>query len=272
MKLRSLTPLMLGLSVPLSGTAQFLNMDTFQQTGAREATLSGASATGASLTYDDNSVSGRNDTGMVAPINNGSLRPFTQVGDTMTYRFRLSGISTANTLYTPVYRVGFDFGSTAALRYETSVGTQDQLVFGSNTNGNPFSTGSTTALDEDNWSPFDLRDIRFNSGNEIDATVSLELIGITGANAYDYLMTVTYVSILNASDTNTLSHAFTDVNGNEVQSLFHVTNSNGMVQTDAYTISNASLQFTAIPEPSSFAFISGLLFVTMAVLRRRLIK
>jgi len=227
--------------VAMSGPTP-LNLDTYVQTGNREASLTAASSSGASLLYLDNTVSGSNDTGMVAPINNGSLTPFTQVGDTMTYSFHLGGIVATNNQFTPIYRVGFDFGSTAVLRYETSTGAGPRLAFGSNDNGNPFTSGNVHIIHED-WSPFEFQDIRFDDGKEIDATVSLQLVGTTGS-LYDYEMTVTYASSTNPTDTNTKNYFFTGVNGNQVVSLFHVTNSAGMVDGDAYTVSNASLAFS----------------------------
>lgn len=267
-KARLLTPLLAGLFVPLVGSAQLLNMDTFQQIGAREATLTGATNSGGSLTYLDNSGSGRNDIGLAAPISSGSLTPFTQVGDTMTYSFRIEGITATNNQFTPLYRVGFDFGSTAALRYEISTGTQDQLRFGSNTSGNPFAEGTTNSFSEDNFTSFDLKDLRFDDGNEIDATVSLELVAIDGST-YDYMISVTHEKPLDPGYSASASYTFTDVDGNEVASLFHVTNSPGLVDGDAYTISNASLEFAAVPEPSTFALISGLVILGLVSARRR---
>ncbi|NDV61717.1 PEP-CTERM sorting domain-containing protein [Puniceicoccales bacterium CK1056] len=256
--------LVLVFIAPMAFSQVTLNLNTYVQTGAREATLSGATTSGASLLYLDNSVSGRNDTALVAPLNSGSLTSFTQVGDTMTYSFRLSGITATNNNTTPLYRVGFDFGSTAALRYETSTGTQDQLRFGSNTDGNPFASGTTTDFTTDNWTSFALQSLRFDDGNEIDATVSLELVG-TGS----YEMTVTYVNPADSNITTSLSHTFTGVNGNQVVSVFHATNSSGMVDGDAYTISNASLEFTAVPEPSTYALLSGMLALGAILMRRR---
>jgi hypothetical protein len=260
--------LLLGSIITPAAFAQIvLDLNTYQQTGNREATLSGATTTGASLAYLDNSVSGRNDTGMVAVINSGSLTPFTQVGDTLTYSFHLDDITATNNNATPLYRVGFDFGSTASLRYETSTGTQPNLRFSSDTAGNPFAGGTETA-NEGDWAPFDLQDIRFDDDNEIDATVSLQLTALNGSN-YDYQMTVTYVSTLNPSDTNSINYTFTNVNGDQVASLFHVTNSSGMVAGDAYTVSDASLTFTAVPEPSTYALISGILALGLILLRHR---
>lgn len=257
--------LVLMLIVPSAYSQVVLNLNSYQGTGNGAYTLSGASSSGASIAYDTSN--GNNDIGIVAPINSGSLTPFTQVGDTMTYSFHLDGITATNNNSTPLYRVGFDFGSTAALRYETSTGTQPNLRFGSNTDGNPFASGTTTA-NEGDWSPFDFNAIRFDDGNEIDATISLQLVAFNGSN-YDYQMTVFYQSTINPNDLNTKSYTFTNVNGNQVASLFHVTNSSGMVAGDAYTVSNASLEFTAVPEPSTYALVSGILAVGVILLRHR---
>ncbi|NDV61718.1 hypothetical protein G0Q06_04580 [Puniceicoccales bacterium CK1056] len=247
---------------PLAVSATILDINTFVVMGAREATLSGATTSGASLLYLDNSVSGRNDTGMAAVINSGNRPPFTQLGDKMTYSFNLSGITAQNNQFTPVFRVGFDFGDTATLRYATSTGTGPRLEFGSNTNGNPFSSGTVHITYED-WvsrSPEDYISLRFDDGNNIDATVTLELVAFNGSN-YDYQMSVTYQDATFPSITNTKTYTFTNVNGNQVLSLFHLTNSSGMIAGDAYTISNASLDFTAagttLPTPEIQIAIVG---------------
>jgi hypothetical protein len=106
----------------------------------------------------------------------------------------------------------------AAQRYETSTGTQENLRFGSNKNGNPFAEGVTT--DKELWSPFDLQNIRFNNGNEIDVVVSLQLVAITSTTSYDYEMTVSYQSTLDANDQNTSSCTFMSVSGNQVVSSY----------------------------------------------------
>lgn len=232
--------LLFGVGSPVA-SASSLELESYEMTGAREAVILSATDTGARLVYGNNAASGRNDTGLVVPIDSGSRTPFANPGDTMTYRFRLGGITATNNQFTPLYRVGFDFGSTGILRYETSTGTAPRIGFGSNDNGNPFSRGTVHVVHED-WAPFALKDIRFDDGNEIEVTVSLGLLAADDG-LYDYEMTVSYVSTLNPSDTNTKRYTFTGVNGNEVVGLFHVTNSAGMVKGDAYTVSDASLNF-----------------------------
>jgi hypothetical protein len=42
-----------------------------------------------------------------------------------------------------------------------------------------------------------------------------------------------------------------------------------MVDGDAYTISNASLEFAAVPEPSTYAVLTGFLGLGLVMARRR---
>jgi hypothetical protein len=253
---------------PLSG-AVVLNLNSYAGTGGGEFTLSNASATGATITY--NAPSTRYDIGTVATISSGSLTPFSQVGDTLNYSFSLGSISVANNLFSPVYRVGFDFGSTGILRYATSTGSGPRIEFASNDNGNPFSGGNIHVTHED-WSEnvtgSDNSSLRFDDGNDINATVSLELVNIDGS-LFDYEMTVTYQSTISTSVSNSKSYTFTGVSGDQVVSLFHVTNKSGLVANDTYTISNASLQFTAVPEPSTYGFALGIVAMAFLWMRRR---
>ena len=231
------------LCASLATSATDLTLNAYVQIGSGAATVSDLTNSGANVSYE--TTTDRNDIGIASSISSTTPASFTQVGDTLTYSFHLGGIAATNNNATPLYRVGFDFGSTAALRYETSTGTQKNLRFGSNNNGNPFAKGVTT--DKELWSPVELSSIRFNNDNEIDVVVSLKLVGITSTTSYDYEMTVSYQSTLDASDRNTTSCTFMNVNGNQVVSLFHTTNSSGMVATDAYTISSAALAFTSTP-------------------------
>jgi hypothetical protein len=234
-------PLLLRIFLLLSATnlsSQVdLQLNTFEQIGSREATLSGASVAGASLEYLAN-PSGNNDIGMVSVIDDKGLQSFTTVGDALIYAFTLNILQATENNVTPLYGVGFDFGGTAALRYETSTGTQPNIRFGFNTDGNPFASGTVTDNDA-GWSPYDFRALRFDEGNQIEATVALKLVAVNGLG-YDYELTVRYTD---GTISNSRSHTFTSVNGNQVISLFHATNSAGMVDGDAYVISNASLRF-----------------------------
>jgi hypothetical protein len=242
-----------------------LSLDTYQGIGQGEHTITGASSLGATVLYDER-LGTRNDVALVSSISAASLTPFTQVGDSMTYSFHLSDITAQNGL-TPLYRVGFQFGSTAALRYETSTGTGPRLAFGSNATGNPFEQGTIHIVHED-WSPFALQEIRFADGNGIDVTLSLELVAVN-ESLYDYEMTVFYVSTISPSVSNSKSFTFTGVNGNQVTDSFHATNSSIMVVGDAYTVSGASLEFSAIPEPSTYVLLSGLFVLGVVALRRQ---
>jgi hypothetical protein len=236
------------LSLTQIFAVEILEFDPFVSVGAREVKFSEASKTGGTLEYLDNSVSGRNDTAIIAPISSSSLRTFTKVGDVMVYRFQLADIVTANNLFTPVFRVGFDFGDTAALRYATSVGTAPRIEFGSNTDGNPFAEGTVHITHED-WAAYDFRLIRFDEGNVIDVALSLELVATHGT-VHDYLMNVEYS---NGTVFNTKNYTFAEVHGDQVVSLFHATNSSGMVTGDTYTVRAASLEFNGVSAGATWA-------------------
>jgi len=265
MKYLALLPI---LCLPLAVSAEDLILSTYIKTGSGNASITDASNSGVSLAYGTSN--GHNDIGVISALNSSTPATFTQLGDTLTYSFHLDGIVAQNNVITPIYRVGFDFGSTAALRYETSVGTQENLRFGSNTNGIPSSSGVTSSNVSPTWSPFSLKNIRFDDGNEIDAVVSLELVEMTNPTSYNYKMTVSYQSTLDPNDFNSATYTFTGVNGNEVKSIFHTTNSSVMVDGDAYRISGATLVASnSVPEPSSAAALLGLVVIMMAACRRR---
>lgn len=252
------------LATAAAGSASSLTLNDYQLTGGGDATITGATNTGASIDYTADAS--RDDRGLAASINSGTPATFSSVGDTLTYSFNISGITgTANTV-TPIFFTGFDFGNTAVLRYGTSTGSGDDLQFQSNTNGNPFSSGPAQGLVGD-WSPFALEDIRFRTGSDINATVSLELVNITNPTSYDYKMTVFYQSTVNTTDFNTAEFTFTGVNGDEVQSIFHISNSPNMGDGAAFTIGDASL--TMIPESKSIALMGGLAALGLVLIRRR---
>lgn len=252
------------LAATLAVNANQLTLNTFQLTGGGNATITGATNTGASIAYTADET--RGDRGLAASINSGTPATFSSVGDTLTYSFNISGIETTTNAFTPIFFTGFDFGDNAVLRYGTSIGSGGELDFTSNTNGNPFS-GGTVDFEVTNWAPFELENIRFRTGSDIDATVSLELVNITNLTSYDYKMTVSYISTINATDFNTAVFTFTGVNGNEVRSVFHVSNSSNMGDGTTFTIGDASL--SSIPEPNSFALMGGLTALGLVLSRRR---
>lgn len=251
------------LAATLAVNATPLTLNDYQLTGGGNATITGATNTGASIAYTADT---RNDRGLAASINSGTPATFSSVGDTLTYSFNISGINTTTNAFTPIFFTGFDFGANAVLRYGTSIGSGGELDFTSNTNGNPFSAG-TVDFEVADWAPFEREDIRFRTGSDIDATVSLELVNITNSTSYDYKMTVSYISTINATDSNTAVFTFTGVNGNEVGSVFHVSNHINMGDGTTFTISEASL--SSIPEPNSFALMGGLAALGLVLSRRR---
>lgn len=253
----------------LNAHAQAVVLGNYQATGGAEnGSISGANNLGASVSYDATAVT-RNDYGIFS-FTDGSSGGVTlaNVGDSVVYSFTYSGITMANNLTTPAFRTGFDFGTTAFVYHMTSTGSQPNLGFYANTSGNPFALGSQVGSTVSNWSDFANQNIRFATGNTIDAVVSLTLDAINGGGTFDYLYEVTYTG---GGDSNTASQLFTGVTGNNLVSIFHGANASGVnVDGNAWTVSNASM--TLVPEPSTYALItlSALGFGAHVWRRRRL--
>lgn len=248
--------------------AQAVVLGTYQATGSAENfSVSGGSNSGASASYDA-TVATRNDGGIFSFTNGGSGGvTFTTVGETLNYTFTYSGITMVNNLTTPAFRTGFDFGSTAFVYHMTSTGSQPNLDFYANTNGNPFSLGAQVGTTVSDWSPFANQNIRFATGNTINATVSLQLDAINGDSTYDYTYTVTYEG---GGDSNTASQAFTGVAGNNIVSIFHGANSSGVnVDGNAWTVSNASMELVPEPSTNMLLGLAGLAGAAALVARKR---
>ncbi len=248
----------------LDASAQSL-LGNFQATGAAtNGSFVGNGNLGGSVSYDATATT-RNDYGIfsfVAGASGGFT--FASVGDSVTYTFTYSDIIMANNLVTPAFRTGFDFGSDAFVYHMTSTGTQPNLGFYANDNGNPFTLGAQVGSLVTDWSGFENQFIRFATGNTIDAVVSLTLDSI-GVGTYDYLYEVTYTG---GGDSNTASQLFTGIGGNNLVSIFHGANSSGVnVDGNSWAVSNAQL----VPEPSTYALItlSALGFGAHVIRRRR---
>jgi hypothetical protein len=269
---RALRILTLSLSLAALEThAQVVTMGTFTGTGsATNFVVSGQSALGASASYDA-TPNTANDAGLFSTLN-GSGVTFANVGDSLTYTFTYSGLTMLSNAFTPVFRTGFDFGSSAFLYHNTSVGVGNSLNFFANNNGNPFTGGSQVGSTIDDWSVnavgTNRTSLRMATGNSIDAIVSLTLAADNGNSTFNYLYEVTYTS---SSTNNTASQLFTGINSLTVDRIFHGANNPNVTATgNAWTVSNASMEFEAIPEPSTYALLTlGALGLGAHVLRRR---
>lgn len=258
------TVLLAACSFSATTWADTVELGTYGKLGADvNAAVSGSSNGGATMTYATD-TDGRYDSGIFSYTDSakGGVT-FANVGDKLTYNFTYTGIVASGNLTTPQFRTGFDFGSTAFLYHTTSVGTQSRLEFKSNTNGNPFTGGSQTGATIMDWSDFAHKAIRFDDGNVIDGTVSLSLNADHGNGTYDYLYEVSYV---NGATSNSASQVFSGVTGNNVVNLAHLSNVSTMsVAGDTWTVTGASAEFTAIPEPATLglvaAFGGGILFL-----------
>ncbi|MDF7826154.1 hypothetical protein P4B35_19145 [Pontiellaceae bacterium B12227] len=213
-------------------------LNYFEIGGDADSYVTNLSSSGATHKYISD-TDGKHDTGIATTIDGSSGVTITNVGDKLVYSFTYQDlVVTPNNNGAQPMRVGFDFGSDACLIHRTAVGSQSDLTFWANDNGNPFSSGtklSTLAT----WSDFDHRTIRFDDGNLISATVSLTLQADHGDGTYDYLYEVTYVG---ASHQNSASQTFTNIAANTVGRLFHVSNESIMnVTGDEWTVANATL-------------------------------
>ena len=198
------------------------------------------SATGATHEYGSD-TDGKYDTGIQTTIDGAAGVTITNLGDKLVYSFEYKDlVVTPNNNGAYPMRVGFDFGSTACLMHRTAVGSQADLAFYANNDGNPFSTGSQAGI-VSGWSDFAHRTIRFDDGNTIFGTVSLTLKADHGDGTYDYLYEVEYIG---SAAQNSASQLFTGVEGNTVASIFHLSNLADMCRDgDQWTVSNVALTY-----------------------------
>lgn len=247
--------------LPVAGQAAPITNGTYFELGSDvDNTFTGATSAGATITYADQTD--RTDVGIASSF---SGVQFQNVGDKLTYSYQISGISNSVNFSNTV-RSGFDFGTgmSPVLSIRTGYGTQSDLRFGLTTNGNPFSGGTQVGTTIGDWADFDLQNIRFDDDHVIDVVLSLTVTAVNGGGSFDYDFDVAYQSALDPGDFNSTTQSFTGIVGDTPTSVFHLTNSAGVqVAGDTWTIGNASLDFTPIPEPGSLSLLAvgaGLIF------------
>jgi len=249
--------------------ADVVTLSNYVKIGSNaDAAVSGASSAGAIMTYRAD-TDDRGDGGISSALNGSSGVTFEKVGDKLTYNFTYTNlVVTPNTPSSAQsFRVGFDFGETAFLYHGTSVGSGALLEFYANTNGSPWTAGSKVGDTVTDWSPVELKEIRFATGNVIDGTVSLTLTADHGDGTYNYLYEVSYVS---GSTLNSASQLFSNVTGAKVVSVNHWQNNKTFDRDgDTWTVTGASV--TMIPEPTTVGLFvvasSGLLLMRRALMR-----
>ena len=226
--------------------------------GDTDDTFTGAGNTGGTIVYGTDT--GRGDIGIAS---NFSSPSFTTVGDKLTYTFQYNAINNSvnrsNTM-----RAGIDFGADDSLHFVTGYGasTTDGR-FSLATNGNPFSGGATQGTASGTWGTDPA--LRFSTGNVIDVVFCLTLSQINSPTSFDYTYDVTYT---NGAASNTISQLFPGITSDTPTGIYHLTNTNFVeVADETWTVGNAELDFTAVPEPSSL--LLGSLSLGLLVSRRK---
>ena len=236
------------VSLAALAQAESVSMGVFSKRGSDvDYTLSGASATGVTLTYADNSDA-RTDSGAESLAN----VLFTKVGDKLTYSYTLESITNSvNQNFT--FRSGFDFGSDACIHFITGYGTNIDARINYNLNGNPFSVGSTVGAADYAFAT-NKPSLTLSTGNTIDATLELTLVGMDevaqGVFEYDYDLDVTISSL---TETSTISRTVSNLPANTVASVYHLTNTDQVqISGETWSVANASLEFQPYVAPPQF--------------------
>ncbi|MEM0964768.1 MAG: hypothetical protein AAGJ81_01285 [Verrucomicrobiota bacterium] len=227
--------------------------------------ISGASTTGATLTYSGN---GNGADGMQALFD--SPITFVNVGDRLTYSYTVGSISSSVDFgANNAFRSGVNFDSVTpnefnSLHYTTGYGDiSNDVRMAFNTNANPYS-GGTNIVPTENYNT----SLRLQTGNTVDFTLVLELAAINGPNDFDYTYTGT-IGVGNANEL-TIVRSLTGIKSDSPTGIYHLTNSAALdILDDTWTISNGSADFTAVPEPGAFSFLGGALSLALVAMRRR---
>ncbi|WOO43186.1 hypothetical protein [Rubellicoccus peritrichatus] len=228
--------------VPFAGLleAESVTMGVFANRGVDDdAVLSGLSATGFTITYTDE-VSGTEGRGGVRNDIEDVL--FSKVGDKLIYSFTYNSIVTSISKNN-VLEAGFNFTNNFCIDFVTGYGSATDGRVKSVPTADPFTGGTVVGEVDFNFAEPSLT---FSTGNTIDVTIELTLVGIDGSD-YDYRVDVTYTSM---TETSTLSRTVSDIGSNTVQLLYHVINDNDVnVEGDTWSVKNATLSYESLAAP-----------------------
>ena len=238
-------------NIEVSVGAEPLDLGLFTQLGSDpDTTWSNLGDGGGTITYGTNTT--RSDAGIQAAVD----VALENVGDkliyTCTYGNIVNNIDANN-----MFRSGFQFGISNCIHFTTGYGTSTDGRFYKNVGSNPFSGGSVVGVSN----PGFMSDpaLRFDDGNTIDATFTVELRSVSpGSN--DFLVAVQYV---NGTVTNSMSQEITGIGDTTINRLYHLGNSSLLeYEGDTWTVSNAAIAFEAAPVFANpyevWAYIFGL--------------
>lgn len=246
MKIRfsSLAPAFLAvLWMPVAVNATSLTLSEFQEEGgAPYASASNLSLSGGKVTYVQGAAEDMNNIFIRSALD-GSFT-FTGVGQRISYTFVFQDLVIPVNAGSPQMRSGFVLEN-ATIRHTTSMGTGGSLSFAREASNNFQAMGTPVGAVVEDWSPFDKRGIRFDDGNTIQATVTLELIAIRGGDSFDFIYRVTYENpdgIFNAA-----VQLFEEVPSATITAVFHGTNWSGTQNAEGMTWSVANASLATLP-------------------------
>lgn len=262
-KVLTTSALLLAATTALPAAAAPVALDDFVRLGAdtdAAVTLNGAA--GGTVAYAANDES-RVDVGIGAEL--ATPATFTRVGDTLTFTQTYGSITT-NTNQNNSFYSGFQFseigtpsnGTGEVLKINTGYGTGSAGDARITRRGNSavFSGGSVVGGGEVIFGA----DQKFATGNTINATYVLTLKGIDNAGAtpsYDYEFAATYAATA-ASAEASLTRLIIGVNADTVTAVYAATNNGSFfIANDGWTLSNASVDFTPVPEPASALLLAA---------------
>ncbi|BAM04887.1 PEP-CTERM sorting domain-containing protein [Phycisphaera mikurensis] len=271
MKIVPTTPaLLLAAATAVPAAAAPVTLGDFTRLGAdTDATVSFSGNTGGTVAYNANGEP-RVDVGIVSSLTEAAT--FTQVGDKITFSGTYDSITTSASSNNAFYN-GFLFNSVAAPRNGSGEVLKVNLGYGSDSagdarftrigNNSAFAGGSAFAgevIFED--------DQKFATGNAVDFVYTLELTGIgAGTSAsFDYQFTAEFAATA-TSGAASITAAVNGVGTDTVTAVYAATNNGSFFNpNDTWTLGNAAVDFTPVPEPASALLLAA---GGLVMLRRR---